>query len=521
MITKSNCHLISFLGTGNYAPASYPRYAGIAELKTPWVALALARMLPAARIDIVATEQAQALHGDDLGQALHEKGLPAPRFHTIRAGRQQDALWQQFNVISELLRAPVDDAVPVVLDITHGFRAQPFFAGATLGLLGAIEQLPAQLSVVYAEHDRATAQSTIWNLDLFVELLQWAQALGLFMRTGLADPVIQLGRKARERGASIARQTGTAFPTFNRLVGAIEAFADDLATVRIASLITGYTQDKQQTSMQLQSSSSNLLAAIDQCRSDVEQHIPPLAMVLDSLQQSVRPMQSVSLFGTSGQQAMQALARHYLQLERYPEAAIVAREASICAYAQDRAAVDVAVPAYKQNLRRETEHRCKKHETNYATIAEIRNDIQHGGFNEQPLDAKTLKSRVSELVDNITLPVLHQAAEKAKTGSLILISRHPGAQQWLASQAIVVDHVQHHLQLDELAPHDIVIGNLPMHLAAALDERGIAFYNLVLDINADMRGRELGLAELQQCNPRLRRYRVQDIGAFPASYRHR
>jgi len=520
MITKSNCHLISFLGTGNYAPASYPQYAGTAELKTPWVALALARMLPAASIDIVATEQAQALHGDALGQAQQEEGLPAARFHTIRAGRQADALWQQFHVISELLRAPVDDAVPVVLDITHGFRAQPFFAGATLGLLGAIEQLPAQLSVLYAEHDRATAQSTIWNLDLFVELLQWAQALGLFMRTGLADPVVQLGRKARQRSARIAQQTGSAFPVCNRLVGAIEAFADDLATVRIASLITGYTQDKQQTSAQLQSSSSNLLAAIDQCRSDVEQHIPPLAMVLDRLQQSVRPMQSDSLFGTSGQQAMQALARHYLQLERYPEAAIVAREARISAYAQDRTAVDVALAAYKQGIRRETEHRCKKHETNYASIAEIRNDIQHGGFNEQPLDAKTLKSRVSDLVNNITLPVVNKPPVKANTGSLILVSRHPGAQQWLASQAIFVDQVQRHLQLDELAPPDIVIGNLPMHLAAALDERGIAFYNLVLDLSPEMRGHELGLTELLQCNPRLRRYRVQDIGAFPARFRN-
>jgi len=519
MHADTNLRLISFLGTGNYTSASYHEHTGDSQLNTPWVAEALAHMLSASHIDIVATEQAWEIHGGELCRALQDVKLPKPVFHAIRAGRQNDALWQQFHVICDLLRAPYDDAGQVVLDITHGFRAQPFFAGATLGLLTAIEELPAQLSVVYAEHDRDTAQSKIWNLDLFVELLQWSQALGLFMRTGLADPVVRLGRNARERSARIAGQTGTEFPTFNRLVGAIEAFADDLTTVRVASLITGYAQDKQ-CGKQIKSSASKLLAAIEQCRSDVEQHIPPLAMVLDKLQQSVTPILADSLYGASGQRAMQGLARHYLQLERYPEAAIVAREARISAYALDRTAVDVALPEYKQSARRETEHRCKKHEQQFATIAETRNDIQHGGFNEQPLDAKTLKDRVSALVEDISLPPTQAGAEQTNIGRLILVSRHPGAKQWLSQQGIAADHNQRHLNPDDLDHNDIVIGTLPMHLAATLDERGIAFFNLVLDVTADMRGRELDLSEILQCNPRIRRYRVQDVGPFPARFKH-
>ena len=478
--------------------------------------LALAHIYTAQSIDILATEQAQAMHGADLRRALARDKLPQPQFHTIRAGRQHDALWQQFQVISELLQATDDSTTPVVLDITLGFRVQPFFAGATLGVLAAINELPAELSVVYSELDRDSQQSQIWKLDLFIELLQWSQALGLFMRTGLADPVVQLGRQVRARSARKAQQTGARFPTFNKLVTAIEAFADDLATVRIASLTTGYAQDKS-TATRVQSSADRLLQAISACRQEVEQAMPPLAMVLDQLQQAIAPICADSLHGADGQRAMQALANHYLQLERYPEAAIVAREARISAYAQDTAATDVALSEYRQSERVATEHRCKKHETDYKSIAHIRNDIQHGGFREQPLDANTLKNRVCELVHNISQPPAHALPEQAADGRLILVSRHPGAQQWLQQQGIVPDQVSAHIDPNDLHDNDIVIGTLPMHIAAAVDARGIEFFNLVLEVPATMRGRELNSDELQQCKPALRRYRVQDVGAFPAA----
>jgi len=90
------------------------------------------------------------------------------------------------------------------------------------------------------------------------------------------------------------------------------------------------------------------------------------------------------------------------------------------------------------------------------------------------------------------------------------ISRHPGACDWAAQQGLHIHRQVAHLDPAEVEPGDTVIGTLPVHLAAAVCQRGARYLNLSLDLPAHARGRELSSAELRACNARLEAFH-----AFP------
>jgi len=90
-----------------------------------------------------------------------------------------------------------------------------------------------------------------------------------------------------------------------------------------------------------------------------------------------------------------------------------------------------------------------------------------------------------------------------------LVSRHPGAVDWAASQGLAVDRRVAHLDLSRVHAGDTVIGTLPVHLAARVCAIGARYKHLSLDLPADWRGRELSAAELQAANARLQPFRVE------------
>lgn len=92
------------------------------------------------------------------------------------------------------------------------------------------------------------------------------------------------------------------------------------------------------------------------------------------------------------------------------------------------------------------------------------------------------------------------------------ISRHPGAIAWAAQQGLRIDqHTSHLATEQQVQPGDIVIGTLPVHLAAAVCSQGAQYLNLSLDLPAHWRGRELSAQELYACNARLECFDVRTI----------
>ncbi|WP_316164550.1 MULTISPECIES: TIGR02221 family CRISPR-associated protein [unclassified Bradyrhizobium] len=101
----------------------------------------------------------------------------------------------------------------------------------------------------------------------------------------------------------------------------------------------------------------------------------------------------------------------------------------------------------------------------------------------------------------------------------IVVTRHAGAVDWLASQGISAD-----LQVEELDPDivqagDTIIGTLPVHLAAEVNQRGGRFLHIAMDVPRERRGDALSKAEMMRYRARLVEYRVteESAPARPAS----
>lgn len=90
-----------------------------------------------------------------------------------------------------------------------------------------------------------------------------------------------------------------------------------------------------------------------------------------------------------------------------------------------------------------------------------------------------------------------------------LVTRHPGAAAWASQQGVKVDRLVTHLDETSIAPGDIVIGTLPVHLAAVVCERGGAYWHLTLDLSPEMRGRDLTVGEMEAAGARLEAYHVE------------
>jgi len=99
------------------------------------------------------------------------------------------------------------------------------------------------------------------------------------------------------------------------------------------------------------------------------------------------------------------------------------------------------------------------------------------------------------------------------------VSRHPGAVAWAARQGLAVDRLVAHLDTGLIQAGDVVIGTLPVNLAAEVCRRGGRYLHLSLQLPLDMRGRELGAEDMEHYGARLDAYGVEKapaVGPAPA-----
>lgn len=90
-----------------------------------------------------------------------------------------------------------------------------------------------------------------------------------------------------------------------------------------------------------------------------------------------------------------------------------------------------------------------------------------------------------------------------------LITRHPGAIEWFKQQGIAFDQHFTHLQnINQLQVGDTVIGTLPINLVHQLNQLGVSYLHLSLQIPASLRGQELSAEQLQQCQAQVEEFWV-------------
>jgi CRISPR-associated protein Csx16 len=188
-------------------------------------------------------------------------------------------------------------------------------------------------------------------------------------------------------------------------------------------------------------SAASLSAALREAKESAAA-IPPLADVLDGVQcEMIEPLLGASdhLGGEVGHRALAGLARLYLEMGRWAEAAAVMREGWITRYATPAAAFggrNQARPSIDESARRDAEDRWNTAEGEAAReIAEVRNDIEHAGFKYQPGTADTLQKRLGKLVEDFA--GLPSAAAHVRTAAhtpvFVNLSSHPNG-DWREAQ---------------------------------------------------------------------------------------
>lgn len=89
-----------------------------------------------------------------------------------------------------------------------------------------------------------------------------------------------------------------------------------------------------------------------------------------------------------------------------------------------------------------------------------------------------------------------------------LVSRHPGTLDWFASQGLAIEVHIPHLDPDTIQAGDIVVGTLPIQLAAKVCEAGARYIHLEVQVPFDMRGQELSSQQLEEYGAKLSEFKV-------------
>lgn len=89
------------------------------------------------------------------------------------------------------------------------------------------------------------------------------------------------------------------------------------------------------------------------------------------------------------------------------------------------------------------------------------------------------------------------------------VTRHRGARVWAAEEGIIVDEAIEHLDPRKLQAGDIVIGSLPVNLAAEVCARGGRYLHLTLEVPPAWRGIELTTEDMRRFGARVEEYGVK------------
>jgi len=86
---------------------------------------------------------------------------------------------------------------------------------------------------------------------------------------------------------------------------------------------------------------------------------------------------------------------------------------------------------------------------------------------------------------------------------VIIVSRHQGAIEFVESSGFSGEVVEH-FSIEMVTPGMVVVGVLPIHLAAEVLNRGGRFYQIIMpSVPQEMRGQELTPEQMRQYGARL------------------
>ena len=94
---------------------------------------------------------------------------------------------------------------------------------------------------------------------------------------------------------------------------------------------------------------------------------------------------------------------------------------------------------------------------------------------------------------------------------IYLVSRHAGVVTWCRQQGLDVDTIIPHLEPTIIMPGDMVIGTLPIQLAAQVHAHGARYLHLSVPTPQQWRGHELSAEQLAFLGTSLQEFHIEAL----------
>lgn len=410
--------MLTFLGTGTYNETKYVWNGQEAICR--YAMVASAQFAQAEEIVVFATEEAKAAHEQPLRQAMPAK--VRVDFVPVNKGQDEPELWGIFSQVAQAVKP----GEAISFDVTHGLRSFPL-----LGLLAAAflrAGMDVKLEhVFYGAFDVRDQSVTpnrtrMFDLTPMLTLLEWAAAADRFNRTGDSRYFASLLREQQKLLALQAQDQPERLAQIGKLG-------------RLSSALTDISQSLTLIRPHL------AMAQIEKLPAQAEDALPilaqaeaalPFRLVLESTLETYRPL----AFGNPAEdvrgdlQTQCALIVWYAEREHWPQAVSLAREWLVSwvmfhmgmnnlTSLSDRHRIEGVVNSEAEEFLKAKQagrvfqpvflKSLPEVETAlglWKALTDVRNDIDHAGMRENPLEPQDLIKQIQKHVSVIqSLPL--------------------------------------------------------------------------------------------------------------------
>ena len=389
---------LSFLGTGNYQPTTYT-WNG-ASCRTRFMPVALRDLFAPEELKVAVTPGATDKHGDDLAEACDYTPVAVP------GASGEAAWWKMFNALTDA----VEPGERLLVDVTHGYRSQPFLALAVILYLRAVKDVTIERIVYGAFESGTDEESPVVDLTAFLTLIDWARATRQFQDYGDADALkdmfVDMADETR-LGDQVALNLRPAGQTLKKASRAL-ALNRPIETLHTAAGFVGEMEAAMDDAM-----------SIPQAR--------PVKRLMLQIAERFSPIGHAegSVFTSRGFTAQAAMLRLYLDTEQYLQAFTLGQEmlvSWVCIQhdldprARGVKADEDQEPKGRAGARSMLHHWTDNEETwagepitdLEATVTRLwtrlrtkRNDVAHAGFSYNPMPADDLIEEADELLAEV------------------------------------------------------------------------------------------------------------------------
>lgn len=414
--------LLAFLGTGIYNETEYV-WNGQAVISR-YAIVASARFARANSAIIFATEEARQTHEDPLREAL-QKVMPensSANFVPVKRGETETELWSIFAQVAQAVQKNEE----ITFDVTHGLRSFPLIGLLAAAFLRAAFSIQLR-HVFYGAFDVRDQSVTphrtpMFDLTPLLTLLEWAVAADRFNRTGDARYFASLLREQQKRLALQAQNQ----PEHLAQIGKLGSLASALTNIsQSLALIRPHLAMMQIANLPAQADAALPVLAEAEA-------VLPFRLVLDATLETYRPLGLADPFADTRRdlETQRQLIAWYAEREHWPQAVSLAREwlvSWVMAHLgmknltslSDRHRIEGVVNSEAEEfLKAKTTGQVfqavflkslPQVETVlglWKSLTNVRNDIDHAGMRENPLQPQDLIEQVRNHINAInSLPL--------------------------------------------------------------------------------------------------------------------